>query len=353
MRLSLSAIASATSFSMRHRVSADDCGGSRAGYDPPVPQVAFVISERQGYPLRELADTVAHELQLQAVPSSVHVDGFPAYRPDRVYVVLDPRAYVAAEGDGALPDDAILRRTIFLCVERPPLSADDPHLELLERAGAVFTIDQRSVVALQRLGIPARLMRPGYSTSLDHFGPTADRPVDVTFVGAHTLRLERYLDRAAEVLSRYNCALHLVAGRRSAETAASPLTQDKWRLLAQTKVLINLHCGEETRLEWRRVLDGIHAGAVVVTEHSSGIAPLVAGEHLLVASADALPYVVQSVLADEDRLARIRTQAYERLSTWIPFALPVSVLRAAVVELVGEPDPPAAALATAARGRLQ
>jgi hypothetical protein len=114
--------------------------------------------------------------------------------------------------------------------------------------------------------------------------------------------------------------------------------ESRWPLLAQTKVLINLHRDDDdSRFEWCRALDAVHAGAVVVTEHSSGIAPLVPGEHLLVSSPDSLPYVVDALLRDDRRLATLRAQAYERLSRWIPFALPVSVLRAAVVELVGEP----------------
>ena len=102
---------------------------------------------------------------------------------------------------------------------------------------------------------------------------------------------------------------------------------------------MSLHRGEDSRFDWRGALDAIHAGAVVVTEPSSGIAPLVPGEHLLVASADALAYVVEDLLRDDGRLARLRSQAYDRLKAWVPYALPVSVLRAAVVELVGEPMP--------------
>ena len=159
------------------------------------------------------------------------------------------------------------------------------------------------------------------------------------FVGAHTLRRTRYLNRAASVLARLNCALYLADSERSSLPADA-----KWPLLAQTKVVVNLHSGDETRLEWRRVMDAIHGGAAVVTEHSSGIAPLVAGEHLLVASADSLPFVAESLVRDPARLAAMRTAAYERLSTWVPFALPVAVLRAAIVELVGEPIPAEASL---------
>ena len=60
----------------------------------------------------------------------------------------------------------------------------------------------------------------------------------------------------------------------------------------------------------------------------------------------ALPYVTETLLREEDRLARLRTQAHQRLSEWIPFAMPVSVLRAAAVELVGEPVAPGAHMGT-------
>ena len=55
-------------------------------------------------------------------------------------------------------------------------------------------------------------------------------------------------------------------------------------------------------------------------------------------------------MRDPERLAALRTAAYERLSTWLPFALPVAVLRAAIVELVGEPIAPDATLGTPRSG---
>ena len=166
------------------------------------------------------------------------------------------------------------------------------------------------------------------------------------FLGAHSLRRTTYLSRAARVLSRHNCLLQISDGAPSPGDTSSYLGLGRWPLLARTKVLINIHRSDDSRFEWRPALDAIHAGAVVVTEHASGIAPLEPGEHLLVASPDALPYVVETLLRDEQRLARIRAQAYERLSAWIPYALWVSVLRASVVELVGEPIPPGTAMGT-------
>jgi hypothetical protein len=299
-----------------------------------MPEVAFVMSPRQDQSLRELAEALGHELGLQAVTSSVHLRGFPEPRPDRVYVLLDPRGYVAAEGAPALPDDSIMARTVLLCAEPPPTDSRDPHLDVLRRGGAVFAIDQRAVIALSRLGVRARLVRPGYTRLHDHFDPRRPRPIDVLFLGAPTPRQTHYLDGAARVLGREHCGLHIAPA------------DGRWPLLEQAKVVINLHGGESTRIEWRSVLDAIHAGAVIVTEHSSGLAPFVAGEHLLAASGDAIPFVAESLVRDPERLAALRTAAYERLSRWLPFGLPVAVLRAAIVELVGEPVPPDATLGT-------
>jgi Glycosyl transferase family 2 len=310
-----------------------------------MPEVAFVMSDGQRFPLRELAATLGFELEQQGVPCTITLGGFPEARPGLVHILLDPRGYVAFEGEQALPSDAILRRTVFLCAEPPPTDGEKEHIALLRRAGAVFATEQRSVLALHRLGIPANLIRPGYSKYLDRFDATAERPIDVMFLGEHTLRRTGYLRGGAGVLARHNCLLQISEGIPTAGDTSSSLAQGRWPLLAQTKVLISLHGDEESRqFDWRGALDAIHAGAVVVAEHSSAIAPLVPGEHLLVASADALPFVVEGLVSDEQRLARLRSQAYDRLRTWIPYALPVAVLRAALVELVGEPEAPDADL---------
>jgi Glycosyl transferase family 2 len=313
-----------------------------------VPEAAFVLSPAQPHSLRELAETVGHELGLQGVPTRVHDDGFPEPAPDRVYVWADPDGYLAAEGPEARPGDVILRRTVLLYDEhRAPSVDDEAMLDLARSAGAVFCVDGQSGRALRRLGIPARVMRPGYSQALDRFEPDGDRPIDMTFLGSHTQRRTQALARGAAVFSRYATAIHLI-DRGSPTGGLASAAQDKWSLLTRSKVVLNLHCGESVDLEWRRVLDAIHAGAVVVSEHSTSLEPLVAGEHLLVASADAVPFVAESLLRDPERLVRIRTQAYERLRSWMPFALPVSVLRASLVELVGEP-----VAAGSARGTLR
>jgi Glycosyl transferases group 1 len=293
-----------------------------------VPEVDFVVSQRAAPATRELADTLCFELGRQDMPAIVSDQGFPEAAEGRISIVIDPLGYVRAEGPDALPDDATLRRAIFVCEEAPPSSADEAGVELLKRAGAVFVLDQRGAVALQRLGLGPRLLRPGYSTSLDHFGDSARRPLDVLLEGSPSARQAPFVRRAVEILSRRGRSV-----RGGASFDAAKRSED----LAHATIVLNLHRGDDPRLEWRRVLDAVLSGTVVVSEQSDGLSPLVAGEHLVVGGPDALAYLADALLSDAERVERMRIAAYERVRDWLPYALPVSVLRAAIVELVSEP----------------
>jgi hypothetical protein len=310
-----------------------------------VPEVAFVMSPNQNWFFREFVETLRHELAEQGVPSSLHTDGFPEPTPERVYALVPPHEFVALEGEDALPDDAILRRTIFICAEQPNTVHLEQDIELSHRAGAVFDINARSVAQFRRAGIAARHLRPGYSSLLDRFDPEAERDIDVLFLGALTRRRTKYLNGCARVLAPYNSYLLFSDNSRPNPGGSTTFVADgKWDLLKRAKIVLNIHQGDEPYFEWLRVLDAIHAGAVVVTEHSGGIAPLVAGEHLLATSPESLPFVLDTALRDPERLARTRLAARERIRSWLPMALSVSVLRAAAVELVGRPVPPGVSL---------
>src|SRR6478672_13406978 len=100
---------------------------------PPVPELAFVMSPNQNWFFREFVETLRHELAEQGVPSSVHTDGFPEPTPERVYALVPPHEFVALEGEDALPDESILRRTIFICAEQPGTVHLDQDVELSRR----------------------------------------------------------------------------------------------------------------------------------------------------------------------------------------------------------------------------
>ena len=282
-------------------------------------QVSLVMPTDRPPLTDELAATLRHELARQDMPAEPSPGAFGEDGLGRVYVLLEPERWLREAGRA--PAEAVLRRTVVL-VDEPPAAGDDALQEMLEGAGAVFAPDQRRATVLHRLSDrPVRVLRAGYSEPLDRFDPDAERPVDVTVLGVPS-STER--EAIAAALTGTVC--------KFAEEGASRLEP-----LSRSKLVLNLHDGPCAQLEWRRVLDAVHCGAVVVTEHAGGIAPLAVGEHLLAGSRDALPYIAAALLRDPQRLATMRAAAYQRLREWMPYALPVSVLRAAIVELVGEP----------------
>ena len=298
-----------------------------------MPKLAFVTSPAHRFQTSELVKTLRYELAEQDVPSTLSTEFFSAPAVDVVYVLVDPDDFLASAGPDSFPPADVLRRTIFLSASRAPSGAQAPHLEHYQQAGVVFDIDPDRVAARQKAGIAARHLRLGYSPKWDHFDPAARPTIDVMFLGRDSPHRAWQLNRCARLLADRSCRIHLVgSGELSGEA--------KWDLLTKTRIVLNIHAVPGAgyhRLEWARILDAIHAGAAVVSEHATDLRPLVPGEHLLTAGPEAFPYVLEAALADADLCRRLRQAAYERIRDWLPFSLAVAGFRAAAVDLVGRP----------------
>ena len=258
------------------------------------------MSPRQDWYLGEFVETLRYELDLQAVPSTVHTDGFPEPGPQMVYVLVAPMDYVALEGEAALPDDDILMRTMLLCLEPPGLIDVDANLELLRRGGAVFCADHRSVAALRRARVPARHLRPGYSKLRDTFDPGGERPIDVMFLGARSLRRTGQLSLCGRILARHDTRLQISDGSRNdscwgRRRCSSTCTG------ARTRGFSGSGCSTPS-------MPGPSWSPSIRAESP----PLVPGEDLLTASFDSLPYMLDAALRDGELLGQLRTWAYER-----------------------------------------
>jgi hypothetical protein len=303
-------------------------------------ELAFVMSPKQNWFFRELVAAIRNELDRQAIPSSIHLDGFPSPRADRVYVLVPPHEYAAVEGADAFPPDEVLRRTIFLCAEQPGTIHFTHNLELADRAGAVFDINRAAVARFQEAGTMAQHFQLGYTSRWDRFDPNRPRDLDVVFLGCRTQRRLLYLNGYARTLSRWNCHLQLSDNSSpNMEASTTFLTDAKWDLLSRAKVVINLHQGDARYFEWLRVIDAIHCGAVVVSEHSSDIAPLDAGTHLFVGRPDSLALIADALLRDDARISQTRSDAYSFIRSSLPMARSVAALAGVARVLVAGPLP--------------
>jgi Glycosyl transferase family 2 len=294
------------------------------------PTVCFVSASGQNVFFDELLDAMRDALEACGVPTRAAVDHFPELEPGLVYVVV-PHEYFALTFERAHPREPQLARTIAIETEQPGTHWFEHAASIAARCAVTIDINRLGVSALRRKGIDARYMRFGYVPGWDVWGgdPHAERPIDVCFMGGGTPRRTVALGRCAGFLSERRTALHLFETFQPHTQASAHFLagERKWRELARSKVIVNVHRDELGYFEWQRVLGAIANGCVVLTEHSLGHQPLIPGRHYVSTSYDSLPYVLESLLDDEERLHRIRTDAYALLRDELTLARSIGVLR--------------------------
>ena len=291
--------------------------------------------------LLQLVEALRAELDAIGVRTSVSSDGFPEPTEDLVYALIPPHEYVAVEGEAALPDPEVLARTIYICAEQPDSVHFDQNIELARRhpPGALFDINLRAVEIFHQRELPAQHLSLGYTPGWDRFNSAPDRPVDVAFLASQTVRRLDHLRLAAPTLARWRSELRISDNSRP-NTGPSPtfiVGDRKLSLLARSRVLLNLHQGEEPYFEWLRVIEAIHCGAAVVSEHSTDYSPLVPGEHFLAGRPESLPLLVEALLEDDGRRRAMAQAAYDFLRAELPMSAAAARLGRVVVELASAP----------------
>lgn len=303
-----------------------------------MPELSFVMSPRQNWFFQELVAAIRDELESQGVASSVCIGAFPEARSNRVYVLAPPHEYVALEGIDALPPDELMERTILICAEQPSTVHFDENVKIAVRAGSTFDINLRAVERFRQAGIPARHLQLGYTPRWDHFDSDRERDLDVVFLGSHSPRRSAFLNSYARTLSRWKCHIQISDNSKpNTDRSTSFLTDEKWDLLSRAKILINIHQGKEPYFEWMRALDAVHCGAVLVSEHSTGMAPFVPREHLLTGRPQSLAQIADNLLRDPAALDRMRRGAHQFIRNSMPFAVAVAELAGAARVLVTRP----------------
>jgi GT2 family glycosyltransferase len=222
-----------------------------------------------------------------------------------------------------------LARTIFICAEQPNTPHFDQNVELAPAAGAVFDINVRSVREFTRRNIRSHHLPLGYSGYWELDDKQCERDIDITFMASASERRVPYLASYAEVLSRHRTRL-VISDNSSANHAPAAnflFDDEKSRLLHRSKVLINLHQSPDPYFEWTRIVECVHAGCAVVSEHSTDFEPFEPGTHFISGRPESLALLAEELVEDETLRQNIQREALSCLKQ-------CRDLRTSVVELV-------------------
>jgi hypothetical protein len=292
-------------------------------------RVTIVAASQQNVFFEEIEQAVG--FALGSIGAQVHrvVDHFPDPAENEVFLVI-PHEFLALTEAAAHPDETQLARTVALATEQPGSSWFDPSRDFCARAAVTLDINRIGVHALRTSGIDAQYLPLGYCPLWDawHEDPLAERSRDVLFLGGVTGRREQALARCGAVLSRYRCGIHVVDNRVPLRpgTPGVETGQAKWRLYAESKILLNVHRSRRGYFEWQRGLSAIINGCVVVTDHSLDSEPLVPGTDFVSCSTSALPHMLDLVLGDDQLRLELQRSGIERVKRELPTELTASVL---------------------------
>jgi hypothetical protein len=268
------------------------------------------------------------------------------FRSDvRWRVIIAPHEYFYLGLGDELRSKPWPGNVVLVSTEQPSTPWFKLAWECLSRASAVWDIDHNTASHLRQRGLSCDYLPlgfvPGHATFskvsriAEHYGscflsesvrgttlaggPLRRRPLDVFFIGGNTPRRERFLSRAAPALADYKSYLHifdtkgpLIQGKNTYMDAATVIG-----LSQRSKVLLNIHRGDDAYFEWQRiVLQGLWQKTLVVTERCSQAPPFRAGIDFVESPTDQISRVLRYYLSDprgQEEAQEIATSGYETL----------------------------------------
>ena len=307
------------------------------------PRLVVVLSPYQNAFFPELAEVLVDELTGAGVANLVTTEpGQHRVEPDDVFVLLPPHEYIGLEGTDFVDDPLVAGRTIGISAEQPHQRFFERNAEYGARLGAVLDFSPLAVEAYRRAGVSAEHLQFGYTSRWDRHRPgqVSSGPPRVLYLGNKRSRRLRVLAEAAEVLSRRGTRL-LVSDNDVPNRSTTPTFvagEDKRDLLASTRLLINIHQGDEPYFEWLRFAEAAHCGTPVLSERSAHTAPFVAGEDFAEFVDGQLGAAIERLVDDDARLTSLVESAYDRLRAH-PLSNSVDVLVHAARQVLANRPP--------------
>jgi hypothetical protein len=303
-------------------------------------RICLVSASQENVFFTEILEAFGDGLREHGYEIERSIDCFPAPSEEVVNIFI-PHEYMALVDPLAHPNLTQLGRTVAISTEQPGTSWFEGAVTAAIHCGAVVDINPLATAELRRRGIAAEHAQLGYIPSWDVWGGdrAKERPNDLTFLGRYTEERAQIIARCRPALERGTAALYMTETIKPHAAGASYYLSGTRRseLLADSKLLLNVHQQKLAYLEWHRILSAVLNGCVVLTEHSLMTEPFEPGVHFLSGRTADLPQMLPGMLGDPERLERIRHDAYELVHREMPMSATTAVLLGAVERASAKP----------------
>lgn len=301
------------------------------------PVKVFVAATGNEF-MRDIATAFAEAAIELGRDATVVSDRLPSV-DGSINLVIAPHEFFVLSNEPVAALKEAAAASIAICTEQPNTPWFHLSLDACQRGLLAFDINEHGTAALQQFGVNAHRLPFGAVPSMiagnGHDRPSAERDVDMLFMGSLDPRRGAALAGLASTMWDRRSDLRLFPFDKpvSANSPGVVFGAEKFELLRQAKVLINVHRDRSTHLppgtiapayfEWVRMVETMANGCVVITEPSEGFEPLVAGTHFISVEADEMADALDALLRDPDRLQAMSDTA--RRAVTVDLALAASL----------------------------
>ncbi len=284
-----------------------------------IRRVELFATSKSNLFIREIGELLAAGFAEVGIPAQLHLDQPPVENPpdELLQIVVTPHEFFNLYLTQSFSrEDArrLARGAILLGTEQPETRWFQSNLQWAPSARGMADIHPLGVLAYCTRDMPCHHLALGYHPRLRSRmqKPSVARSVDITFLGSLTDRREEFFARHAEFFSQRPCHLRFVPlDFAKTKTTRSYLDAEKRNaLLANSKILLNVHYSEQRYFEWHRLLVGLANGCCIITETCEGHGPLVPGEHFIMVEPENLIPACEYYLAQPNECARIAEQGF-------------------------------------------
>jgi hypothetical protein len=276
------------------------------------PTLAFVSAPGGSLFMEELLASVADAVERAGGSARCHRGRIEEVIDPSTVAIVVPHEYLVLQ-PGPPPTPAVRRRTIAFGVEHPGTETFRTAAAAAGSFGGSVEISRDAVVEMRRRGVRTRPFVLGYSPRWDQHRLDVSRDIDILCLATADERRLGALSAVAGDLAGARAELLLPPHEQmTVERPDFVIGERKRELLARSRLLLNLHREGTRSFEWVRALDAIRSRCVVLTTPSTGLAPLVPGEHVLVAAPSRIGRVATAVLQDPELITAMADAAYAR-----------------------------------------
>src|SRR3954453_6875956 len=261
------------------------------------------VSGRGNVYMREIAGRLVEALAQIGRPGELVIDDLPDVADTPLTnLVVAPHEFFTLSAASEPDRQRAAAASVSINTEQPGTPFFDVAMSYATLGRLVFDINSQSLDAVRRSGVAAVHLPLGCTPSMDAWGGgERRRDIDFSFMAGGTPRRDEFIAGAGGMLWEWNTDLRFLPAQAAA--------------LANTRIMFNVHRGDEPYFEWAPVVGAIANGCVVASENSVGFDPLVPGVHFLMAPFDFLAEQAIALSFDEPRRAAMADEAYKLAAT--------------------------------------